>query len=126
MSERTSRNQYFREYRARNLEKMRAYDREHKRETRKLNPEKTAHYTAISRERKATRPRPFMCEVCDKAGPVVWDHCHATGHFRGWLCSSCNTALGLMNDSHERMFRLMRYLDRFTADTRRRKRQRNL
>lgn len=27
------------------------------------------------------------------------DHCHETGRFRGWLCNSCNKALGLCRDN---------------------------
>ena len=30
------------------------------------------------------------CEMCGTTGPLVWDHCHATGLIRGRLCYSCN------------------------------------
>lgn len=40
------------------------------------------------------------------------DHCHKTGKVRGLLCTSCNTALGLMKDSPERLQAAAKYLNR--------------
>lgn len=34
------------------------------------------------------------CEICGKACNLCYDHNHATGEFRGWLCSHCNLILG--------------------------------
>ena len=39
------------------------------------------------------------------------DHCHASGKFRGLLCSSCNLALGKVFDSPETLRRLAAYLE---------------
>ncbi len=33
------------------------------------------------------------CELCGELGPVVADHSHVSGLFRGWLCTRCNTVL---------------------------------
>lgn len=38
------------------------------------------------------------------------DHDHATGRIRGLLCHQCNTAIGLMGDSPERLTSAIRYL----------------
>lgn len=38
------------------------------------------------------------------------DHCHKTGMYRGLLCLSCNTAIGLMKDSIEILSRAVDYL----------------
>lgn len=38
------------------------------------------------------------------------DHCHTTGRFRGWLCSPCNTGIGLLGDSIEGVTRALEYL----------------
>jgi hypothetical protein len=38
------------------------------------------------------------------------DHCHRSNEFRGLLCGSCNTALGLLNDDPERVERAAAYL----------------
>jgi hypothetical protein len=43
----------------------------------------------------AGRPRPTECELCgERPRRIVFDHCHATGAFRGWLCDRCNLTLG--------------------------------
>ena len=42
------------------------------------------------------------CAICKKppaAEPLVIDHNHANGEFRGLLCRNCNTGLGLLGDS---------------------------
>ena len=62
-----------------------------------------------------TRPQPANCEICGrprKLKSLHIDHCHATGSFRGWLCSQCNTGLGLLGDSVENLGRAVAYLRR--------------
>lgn len=39
------------------------------------------------------------------------DHCHATGRIRGVLCHHCNTGIGLLGESAERMRAAITYLD---------------
>lgn len=41
------------------------------------------------------------------------DHDHVTGQVRALLCSSCNIALGLLQDDPERIEQLLRYIQRF-------------
>jgi hypothetical protein len=43
---------------------------------------------------------------------MSWDHDHKTGKFRGWLCHSCNAALGLLKDDPERIAKLLNYIER--------------
>ena len=52
------------------------------------------------------------CEVCADVGVLCWDHDHATGQFRGWLCRQCNSVLGFVEDSTERLAKLILYLQR--------------
>ena len=41
------------------------------------------------------KPSDGLCELCRQRTPVFHnDHCHSTGHFRGWLCIRCNLAMG--------------------------------
>lgn len=55
---------------------------------------------------------PDACETCGKPGRVVFDHCHVTGEFRGWLCNGCNTALGQAKDNPDTLRKLAAYLER--------------
>lgn len=56
---------------------------------------------------KKSYPRPppeFNCPICDNiviAKNAKLDHCHHTGHIRGYLCNECNTGLGSFRDSDE-------------------------
>lgn len=68
------------------------------------------------REKAAGRPRPESCECCGetpvkkKNTQIHWDHCHATGEFRGWLCARCNRVLGAVNDDVATLQKLISYL----------------
>ena len=67
---------------------------------------------AAQREALAGRPKPIICEACGGAGErIVFDHCHTKGHFRGWICDSCNLALGMLKDNPERLRKLATYLE---------------
>jgi Recombination endonuclease VII len=68
-------------------------------------------YRLKSQERSAGRQRPTRCEVCGDESTICFDHCHAKGHFRGWLCTGCNRALGFVNDNPEKLRRLAEYLE---------------
>lgn len=56
-----------------------------------------------------------VCHCCGKPEKsngrkrLSLDHCHTTGKFRGWLCTQCNIALGMINDKPEL---LIHYLKR--------------
>lgn len=39
------------------------------------------------------------------------DHCHTTGKFRGFLCSNCNTVLGLVHENITTLQFLINYLE---------------
>lgn len=92
------------------------------REYYEANPEKFAEYSrkqaakvAAKKEVLAGRPKPETCDVCSLPGDakvgIHWDHNHGTGKFRGWLCGSCNRALGLVKDSPELLRKLADYLE---------------
>jgi hypothetical protein len=51
------------------------------------------------------------CETCGRETPSLhMDHDHATGLKRGWLCGSCNRALGLVKDNTQTLQRMLDYL----------------
>lgn len=60
-----------------------------------------------------TRAAPSHCECCGSPPgkkALAIDHCHATGMFRGWLCTNCNTGIGSLGDNLEGAMRAVRYL----------------
>jgi hypothetical protein len=60
----------------------------------------------------AGRPRPNVCDVCAEFNrAIVFDHCHLTHTFRGWLCDRCNKVLGIMKDSSELLRLLATYIE---------------
>lgn len=64
----------------------------------------------------APRPKPDNCEICNSPATnfkkgLCYDHDHNTNKFRGWLCSNCNTALGLVGDNKETLKSLIKYLE---------------
>lgn len=54
-----------------------------------------------------------QCAIClvsfDDANMHI-DHCHSTGKVRALLCNKCNQAIGLFEESHERLGMAMLYL----------------
>jgi hypothetical protein len=61
------------------------------------------------------------CAICANETPKSgkgWhiDHCHATGKVRGILCRACNIALGLADDSPERLRAMAAYLERHRGE----------
>lgn len=94
---------------------------------RKIDPEgerrrHLAHRERLLRKREAIlgRKRPSTCEICGSDGcgrgnkpesGICFDHDHATGVPRGWLCDRCNKVLGLVYDNPALMHKLIRYLE---------------
>lgn len=96
-----------------NKEKFKEYERR-----KKAKPD-YAEKTRLYGRRKAgvvdatAEMRSGACSMaaCDYVGPLVLDHDHATGAFRGWLCSNCNAGLGFYKDSPERLRAAADYLE---------------
>lgn len=59
----------------------------------------------------------FVCAICGKPHEenknkrLHVDHCHTTGAVRGLLCPACNTAIGKMKDSPDRLRAAADYLE---------------
>ena len=92
-------------YRAANLEMMRERDRKRY----AANPER---YRKTKGLPDATRPMPEFCERNCGRKATSLDHCHTTGIFRGWLCSRCNTGIGMLGDTLEDLCASVDYLMR--------------
>lgn len=79
---------------------------------REMLLEKANKRNLIMREAAAGRPRPAECEICARAGRVVWDHDHTSSRFRGWICNRCNLILGKSEDSIDLLHKLIAYIER--------------
>ncbi len=105
-------------HRMNNLEEIRATDRAAQEKRRKADPEgQKVRYARWRSKREgeltaiAGRSRPALCEICHEFNlRIVFDHCHASGEFRGWLCDRCNRVLGTVKDSPELLMALRDYL----------------
>lgn len=78
------------------------------------------HYGGTRDEHKAVFDG--KCRICSEILTWEWvkgqeakwanlDHCHTSGQFRGWLCTTCNTALGMAKDSPELLRAMAEYID---------------
>jgi hypothetical protein len=64
---------------------------------------------------RPTRPKPRKCEACprrEESRRLHVDHDHKRKRFRGWLCSNCNTGIGLLGDNIVGLKRALRYLEK--------------
>ena len=109
-----------------NKDKVKANGAKYKREKWRTDPDfrqKTKDSALRNRKKRlelmAGRPRSEACELCGQipkptqnARTVVFDHCHATGKFRGWLCDRCNKVLGLVYDDQDLLLKMRDYLVR--------------
>lgn len=109
-------NNYQRLWREKNREKVLAYNvrykLEHGEKRKRLG--RAALWRRLGMP-EPTRPEPQHCECCgrDKGSRALAnDHCHVTNVFRGWLCYSCNSAIGKLGDDLAGLFRAVEYLKR--------------
>lgn len=50
------------------------------------------------------------CEICKGTDDLCWDHNHETNEFRGTLCVTCNSGIGLLKDNPEYCLNAATYL----------------
>lgn len=103
--------QYQREYRAKHHDKIKAYQAQWRLDNRDRKSESGRLRRIKKLENLANCLRPDRCDICKTVGHVDYDHDHASGKFRGWLCRRCNIALGMAGDSVDRLLLLIRYLE---------------
>lgn len=109
-----------REYRAKNPEKMRAYDRNY----RRANPDKVKNMNlkknygiTLKDYNKMLANQNNKCSICDKEHKedtketrLNVDHCHVTGKVRELLCGMCNKGLGHYKDNYEWLLKAAAYV----------------
>ena len=104
-------------WKLRNIERVRKLDAALHRAARQADPEAERRRIQRMKDRRierqeqvAGRSRPNHCELCDDAVEPVFDHCHASQKFRGWICHRCNRVLGSVKDSPELLSKMIKYL----------------
>jgi hypothetical protein len=87
-------------------------DRKYRKEKRFLRAAQGMNETARELG-EAFTGKCYICEIheIDCKVNLSADHCHKTGSFRGWLCGTCNAALGFFNDSVELLEKAILYLN---------------
>lgn len=56
-------------------------------------------------------PSPGNCQICGNyTEKWVLDHCHHSLTFRGYICTSCNSGIGLLHDDPEILEKAVEYL----------------
>jgi hypothetical protein len=65
--------------------------------------------------------RPPLGTPCDNCGKtdqkLIFDHCHKTAKFRGWLCYQCNTAIGNLGDNLDGLMKAVKYLQKCSSSS---------
>lgn len=80
-----------------------------------LNRDKENYKRVLQKRRRRhngneTPPHQAICAICQKEKLLIYDHCHKTGAFRGWICRGCNFALGQFGDTAIGVKRALDYL----------------
>lgn len=110
-------NEYARQYRKDNAEKIRAAKKA-------KQPEDTArsrrYYWArkygltVDEAETMLESQGGVCAICKQVEPngkhLAVDHCHETGVVRGFLCTNCNNGLGRFKDNPELLIRAADYI----------------
>lgn len=56
------------------------------------------------------------CAICGSTNnnrPLFVDHNHTTGELRALLCSTCNSALGMLNENVELILKMVDYINKY-------------
>lgn len=68
------------------------------------------HAKSLGKPCKA--PEGTLCEMCEATDKIVFDHCHDTKVFRGWLCDPCNRSLGVLGDNVPSLIKYINYMQK--------------
>jgi len=101
------------------IEKRRAYDRERGKTAERKAQKKVANWKSrginitwedYERMYHAQKGRCPISGETFALGELVPDHDHETGYVRALICGKCNTALGMLGDRREMVYRLLKYI----------------
>lgn len=71
--------------------------------------EKSKIYKEAYRQNRKLMLKDY-CEICFKKENLCYDHSHVTNKFRGTLCQTCNSALGMFKDDITILKNAIKYL----------------
>jgi len=115
---------YQKEWRAKNKDKLRAYEKNRAQtdKRRALTFARNNHGVTRAQADEMIEAQSGLCLICKlpargkrQQARLQVDHCHTTGLVRGMLCAPCNTALGLMK-SPETLRAAADYLEAHGSD----------
>ena len=95
-------------YREKNRDKLAAKERER---TFGIDLATYSAMVAAQDNKCAICRQPETATRKGKVKALAVDHDHKTGAIRGLLCSDCNTGIGKLGDSRDRLIAAARYLD---------------
>lgn len=110
---------YKKEWDAKNVDKRKANNEKFKKTNPLYHVEKhlkSSYGISLEDYNFLLQQQQFKCQCCgieaEKAqrGKLFVDHCHTNGAIRGLLCQQCNTALGMVKDNVETLYKLASYL----------------
>lgn len=84
-----------------------------KQKDRKTDHQVKKRYGVTAAEYKEKMNSSSSCVLCASSENLCYDHDHSTMKFRGVLCRSCNTALGLFQDNPELLRKAADYVETF-------------
>jgi hypothetical protein len=99
-------NEYQKQYRLRNLEKVKEDNRV--RHIKRMFGLSAEEYDRMLEDQNGVCAICYM--KCETGFNLAVDHNHDTGKIRGLLCKNCNTALGLLKENPENMLKAIEYL----------------
>ena len=69
----------------------------------------------LAKKQGIEKPESAPCELCNKMlikKKIIFDHCHATDKFRGWLCDPCNRSMGVLGDNIEGLLKCIHCINK--------------
>jgi len=108
-------NCWHRERRKENSESIKAYDAmRRQRDALKIKDQRLQRKYGITLDQynDMIKQQNGVCAICNKPGKLVVDHNHGTGRVRGLLHTSCNRAIGYLQDKHEIILSAASYVEK--------------
>ena len=96
--------QKYRDWRQARLEEVRKKDR--------VNRYKRTYGLSQEVAEALVENRQGICEICKLEDLLVVDHNHNTNQVRGFVCSSCNSALGYSRENIQTLKYMIKYLEK--------------